>query len=200
MKTNSYKRILAYIIDICIVSLISTLLNYMIPVSNNYKQLNNQLTEIVEKYTNKEITMADYMKQFNDLNYEISKEIIPTSIITLVITIIYFIVVTYYLNGETLGKKILKIKIVSNNDKKLTMNSLLIRSFIINSIAINIFSIVTIFFLKKSFYLNIYNIVSYIYSIILIICFAMILFRKDGRGLHDLLANTKVISTSNKEK
>ena len=28
----------------------------------------------------------------------------------------------------------------------------------------------------------------------------MILFRKDGRGLHDILANTKVISTEKKEQ
>ena len=74
------------------------------------------------------------------------------------------------------------------------MNNYLIRSLLVDSILINTISIVTILFLEKSSYLKVYDVISTIFGAVYVIIFAMILFRQDGRGLHDLLANTKVIS------
>ena len=46
-------------------------------------------------------------------------------------------------------------------------------------------------------YLKTYDITTTIFGAVFVAIFAMILFREDGRGLHDILAKTKVISINN---
>lgn len=200
MKSNSYKRITAYLVDIMIITFISSLITFVIPTSENYTKLTKQFSNLTEEYANQKITKEEYLTKGSEINYSLSKETVAESIVTLVITISYFVVFTYFMNGETIGKKIMKIKITSNNHKKLTMNNYLVRSLIINSILLQFISILTILFLDKTTYLSVYNIISNVFSIIFVVSFMMILFRKDGRGLHDILANTKVISTEKKEQ
>ena len=42
MKANSYKRVLAYLVDIMIISFVSLLLTSFVPTSENYNNLNNE--------------------------------------------------------------------------------------------------------------------------------------------------------------
>ena len=199
MKPVSYKRILAYLIDILIVICIATILTMFIPVSEEYVNQMNELNEVLEDYSSGDILETEYLEKFNDISYIVNKESVQVSVVSVVLSIIYFVVLAYYMNGQTLGKKITRIKVVSSNSKKLTMNNYLIRSLLVDSILINTISIVTILFLEKSSYLKVYDVISTIFGAVYVIIFAMILFRQDGRGLHDLLANTKVISLNDKK-
>ena len=61
----------------------------------------------------------------------------------------------------------------------------------------NLIGIITILFLNKNLYIKVNDIITYLFGTIYIVTFAMILFREDKRGLHDILANTKVISLEN---
>ena len=199
MKPVSYKRILAYLIDILIVTCIATILTMFIPVSEEYVNQMNELNEVLEDYSSGDILETEYLEKFNDISYIVNKESVQVSVVSVVLSIIYFVVLAYYMNGQTLGKKITRIKVVSSNSKKLTMNNYLIRSLLVDSILMNTISIVTILFLEKSSYLKVYDATSTIFGAIYVVIFAMILFRQDGRGLHDLLANTKVISLNDKK-
>ena len=194
MKPVSYKRILAYLIDIFIVICIATILTIFIPVSEEYTNQMNELNAVLEDYSSGDISETEYLEKFNDISYIVNKESVQVSIVSVVLSTIYFVVLAYYMNGQTFGKKIMKIQVVSANSKKLTMNNYLIRSLLVDSILINTISIVTILFLEKSSYLKVYDVISTIFGAVYVIIFAMFLFRQDGRGLHDLLANTKVIS------
>ncbi len=196
MKPVSYKRILAYLIDILIISMVGSLFTLFIPVSDEYTMKSNELLELVDKYQNQEITSDKYLEEANNLGYIINKESVSLTIVTTVLTIIYFVVVAYYYDGQTLGKKLMKIKIVSNKDSKLTMNNYLIRSLIIDLGLYNIVSIVTILFLTKENYFLVNDYFSSLMGAIYVVSFALILFKKDGRGIHDLLAGTKVIDIS----
>lgn len=199
MKPVSYKRILAYLIDIFIVICIATILTMFIPVSKEYTNQMNELNAVLEDYSSGDISETEYLEKFNDISYIVNKESVQVSIVSVVLSTIYFVVLAYYMNGQTFGKKIMKIQVVSANSKKLTMNNYLIRSLIVDSILMNTISIVTILFLEKSSYLKVYDATSTIFGAIYVVIFAMILFRQDGRGLHDLLANTKVISLNDKK-
>ena len=84
------------------------------------------------------------------------------------------------------------IRIVSNKGKELKMHNYLIRTFILNGVIMNLLTLIAICF-KESTYLTIYTVASNFDMILMIIIFLMILFYKDGRGLHDILAGTKVI-------
>lgn len=197
-KPVSYKRVLAYLLDIVIITLVATLLTMFIPTSQEYQQKSNELTEVMESFTEGEITQDEYLEKVNDISYVINKETVSTSIVTVVLTTIYFVVVAYYMEGQTLGKRIMKLKVVSTDDNKLSMNKLLVRSLIVDSILMNIISIVTILLMTKSMYLQTYDTITTIFGAIYIVIFSMILFREDGRGLHDIIAKTKVISTEEK--
>ena len=200
MKANSYKRVLAYLVDIMIISFVSLLLTYFVPTSENYNKLNKEFEALTIDYRNQEVTMEEYLEKGTDINYQLNKEGVPQTIVSTVLSIIYFVVLAYFMNGETLGKKLMKIKITSNNDKKLTMNNYLIRALVIDSVLMNIITIITILLFSKDIYLTSYNIISYVFSFVYIISLAMILFSKNGRGLQDILANTKVISTETIEE
>lgn len=200
MKANSYKRVLAYLVDVMIISFVSLLLTYFVPTSENYNKLNKEFENLTIDYRNQEVTMEEYLEKGTDINYQLNKEAVPQTIVSTVLSIIYFVVLTYFMNGETLGKKLMKIKITSNNDKKLTMNNYLIRALVIDSVLMNIITIITILLFSKDIYLTSYNIISYIFSFVYIVSLAMILFSKNGRGLQDILANTKVISTETVEE
>lgn len=196
MKNLSYKRIFSYIIDLLIVSVVSTLLTSFIPLNDRYSKVEEELLIIVEQYVQKEIDDKTYLDQVNDLSYIITKETVVVQIVSTMITLVYFVVFQYYFNGQTLGKKLMKIKVVSNDEnKKINMNNFLIRSLIIDSILLNLVSIITILLLNQNAYFKTYDIATYIFLIIYIVSYIMISFRKDERGLHDILAGTKVIST-----
>lgn len=134
MKPVSYKRILAYLIDIFIVICIATILTIFIPVSEEYTNQMNELNAVLEDYSSGDISETEYLEKFNDISYIVNKESVQVSIVSVVLSTIYFVVLVYYMNGQTFGKKIMKIQVVSANSKKLTMNNYLIRSLIVDSI------------------------------------------------------------------
>ena len=62
----------------------------------------------------------------------------------------------------------------------------------IERVILNILTLIAVCF-KESTYLTIYSAASNFDMILMIILFLMILFYKDGRGLHDILAGTKIV-------
>ena len=58
-------------------------------------------------------------------------------LITVLVSIIYFVVFQYNNKGQTLGKKLMKIKVNSLNGD-LTMNQLVVRSLLVNSMTIKV--------------------------------------------------------------
>ena len=108
----------------------------------------------------------------------------------------YFIVFQYYNNGKTVGKALLKIQVKSKDNKKLKLTQMILRSVVINSILTSLISIICILTLSKSTYLTASNYIQMIDMAVMLVTFGMVMFREDGRGLHDMMANTKVIKES----
>ena len=95
--------------------------------------------------------------------------------------------------GQTLGKRILSIRVVDSETSKPTnIPKGLLRSMVILSIVSSIVSVALIN-VNKNTYTNIYLTAVEIESILTFISIIFVLYRKDGRGLHDMIANTKVI-------
>lgn len=198
MKPFSYKRIIAYVLDIMIVTVIATMLTYFLPETKEYEKSLKEYTTLLNDTTKEDVTEGKFINETNDVIYSISKNSITITIVTTVLTTFYFVVYNYFMNGQTLGKKLMNLKIVSTNNKPLTMNNYLIRGLIINSILMNVLGIIFILGLNKQTYLKVNDITTYMFGIIYIVTFGMILFREDKRGLHDYLAGTKVISVKDK--
>ena len=198
MQPTSYKRITAYIIDILLISIISSLLTYNIYNGKQYSNLSKEYVNTINEYSKKEITQEEFSNKSYELVYDMNKETIVVSIVSLVLTTVYFVVLPYFMNGQTLGKKLMKLQIVSGNEKKLTMNNYLIRALFINSILLNTLGVLFILFLPKNAYFKANDVITYIFGAFFIVSISMILFRQDKRGLHDILSGTIVVSTDKK--
>ena len=192
-KAYFLQRLLAYVLDMTIVVLVSTLISYPFICTKTVDKLNKQSSEILEKYQNQEISAKTYFNQSMDNSYQLSKETGLTNIVTIVVYVLYFIVYQMYMNGQTIGKRIMKIRVVKNKDGTLSMNDMLIRGLINNYILANI--LIAIFVLiNRNTYVYGSSIVQIIQYAILIASIFMIIIRKDGRSVADLICGTKVVS------
>lgn len=192
-KAYFLQRLLAYVFDMTIVVLVSTLISYPFISTKAVDKLNKQSSEILEKYQNQEISAKTYFNQSMDNSYQLSKETGLTNIVTIVVYVLYFIVYQMYMNGQTIGKRIMKIRIVKNKDGTLSMNDMLVRGLINNYILANI--LIAIFVLiDRNTYVYGSSIVQIIQYAILIASIFMIIIRKDGRSVADLICGTKVVS------
>lgn len=172
----------------------------------------NKLLDFDKKYTkdlskyyeDKKIVEDEYNQIVENLNtnysnieinysYKLLKYSIVPTIVSIMCILLYFVVMQFYFSGQTLGKKIMKLRVVSNNDKKLNILNFLVRSLIVNEVFINILNIFFLLVLSKNNYL-VYNQIIYVVTYILeMVIMFMIVFDKNNRGLHDYISNTKVI-------
>lgn len=191
MKKIFFKRILAYIIDCVILFFVMLVVNLFIPTFGDVEELNTRLTTSMESYTSGELTVDEFLEESEDISYDIMKATYISSIAGIVVYLLYFVVFQAYNNGQTLGKKWLKLQVVKTDDSNVDMNSLLRRSLFPYGILVNFILVVALLFASKHAYLSINTILSNIQMIIIFITIIM-MFMKD-RGIHDYLANTKVI-------
>ena len=194
MPAQFNKRFFAYIIDIFIVLVIANLITMFIPISEKTQDYYKELQTTQKKMYDKEIDVKEYTDIVLEDNYNISKGTVLISLTSIIIYILYFVVYQVYNNGQTVGKKIMKIKVKSITDESLSINTMLFRALIIYGIATNIINLILILLLKKELYLSISNTISIIQSLIVIISVFMILFSKQKRGIHDIITKTEVVN------
>ena len=192
MKAKLFDRLTAYIIDVIIISLITSIIFTSIPTNN--KELEKQLSSLQDEVLSNNITYEEFVDEYQDLYYKNKKDTMTQSAITLTITIAYFVIFQYMNKGQTIGKKILHLRVVDNNtEKPLSIFKGLIRSLLIWNILSGTLGIVLIYILNKESYITSYLIISSIESIFIFITAMFTLYRKDNRGLHDIIINSKVI-------
>lgn len=192
MKTSFWKRLFAFILDAVIFSLIFGIFTMIIPESNNVAVLNSQLSNLSENILSNRITMMEYFNQYAGIIHSLDKELFLNNLFNLILMIGYFAILPFYFNGQTFGKKIMKIKIIKD-DAELTMNDLIIRNIIINGFLFSLIGFAIIFLVNAWSYFIIISILCFIELLLVIISVFMILYRQDKKGLHDLWCKTSVI-------
>ena len=193
IKAMFSQRVLAFLIDLVLLSMITSLITMFIPVNDTATKLYEEQNRVLEGYVEGTVSMEEYVNQMIDISYDISRQTVIISIVAIVISLLYYVVYPCYNNGQTFGKKLMKIKLVKTNDKELTMNDLLIRSMINNSILVNIINVALVLFLGKNLYLSTSSFVSIIQYLVLTISLIMIAFTKNAQGLHDKAVHTEVV-------
>ncbi len=126
--------------------------------------------------------------------FNVYKMLIGENIIQYVIMVFYFILMPFLNNGQTMGKKVMRIKIVALKGN-LTIDKLLRRVLIapqFNALSDLLF-IVLIFILKPVAYFSIIVVLQALSTIVNAIGIGMIYFSKENRGIHEFLSATKVI-------
>lgn len=204
LKALFSQRFVAFMIDLILVSFITSLVTAIIPTNSSIDKLYDQQVKIVENYTTGKITMQEYVNQLVDINYDIAKQTGIITLVSIAISLLYYVLYVYKNDGQSIGKKMMKIKIQKKDkDKELTMNDLLFRTMILQGTLVSIIGFCTILFLDKDTYLATNSLLNLIQYSILIISFFLVAFTKERQGLHDMVAKTEVVCTNtvlNKEE
>lgn len=190
MKAPLNKRAKAWLIDIIIITIILFLVSIIYHPSIIKQKA--QMDSITLSYASKNINFTDYIKQMSPIYHKIDTINFVKIIIDTVVLTIYFIIIPYYKNGQTIGKKITALKVKQTSNQKLKLTSLIIRNLIINGLLYEILLIVCILIISPNIYYPLISILAFIQIILVLSSMIMVTYRKDKKGLHDLLAHTWV--------
>lgn len=187
------QRLVAYLIDGFIITMIISMIASLFVNSDAIQKINNELVDLINKLQINDVSYLTYIKEVSVLELELAKQSGITTIVTLFVEILYFVVFQIYNSGQTIGKKIMKIKVISNNGE-LTMNQMIVRSLLINSVLLNMISLVAVSFINDPMqYLYVFGSFDSIQYLFVIVTTLMVMFRKDHVSLHDMITNTRVI-------
>ena len=166
------KRFFSYIIDFLILGCILIVINSFIPVSDRVNNLSSELLSLSESFIKNEIGGRAYLSQYASIFYSIDKETFLTTLIDVVVSILYFVVYPLY-NGDV------------------GANALIFRYLPMYSIGVSILSMCSLFIFKDMNYLIITLILAFLQFLVVIISVFMVIYR--NKSLPDLVAGTKVI-------
>lgn len=239
------KRLLAMILDLLIVTFITTLI-LSIPInleSKGYKEdlgkYNNiageytkAMTDLQKKYKDKKISSkeitdleekydvfnryfdkyykdkkisdeeyssiilgisTDYNNMYQEASFKLQKDSYYRNIIAIVVLTLYFLITSLIMKGSTIGKKILGIKVVDKDGEKANMLQIFIRTLLNTGLIVLIIELILLLTVNYNIYNKVLDVVLTLYIIFEITSFVFVMYRKDKRGLHDLVAGTKVI-------
>ena len=189
MKTSFFKRLGAYLFDFILVTFIVSIITVNFKV-NSY--IVNKANDLLMGAADGEIVLEEHSDELLELNYEYQKAMIPSTLTSVVISIGYFVVFTYLNKGQTLGKKIFKIKVVDKDGKNPSIWNMIFRSIFLYGILIGIVNITSVYLFDVKIFNYVSTSINYIYYGFIIICFFMVMNKEDGRGLHDMIGGTYV--------
>ena len=196
MNNIKFRRISAYLIDYLFIFLIITMLSQIRVLNPTYDEYYEAYDRYMEIYDDLSVDNALEIAEsaeYQEVNYDLSRYSVSISIISLVVYLAYFVGFQKWNKNQTLGKKMFNIEVVSNDGKSASWLQILLREVIIYNIVWEILVIISIFVFNYEGYMIASSVLSLIAGIILWVSVLFIIFRKDGRGLHDIIAKTKVV-------
>ncbi len=193
MKTITKKRICAYLIDIFILFVFIGIGAMLTNVTENEKALRLELSEMNEKAVMRETSITSYLFHLSEISQDIDREHVAVGFINLVFVFIYFVFIPYFMEGKTFGKALMKIRVVDESGEEANIHSLVIRNVVLNGLLYLFLSLLFIYIVPGILYLLMISILGILQLALVIFSVFMVLYRKDGVGLHERLSHTRVV-------
>ncbi len=205
MLGTFFRRVGAYFVDTFIVStivLFISMIPFLYPNRNAYVEKYEELATVSEKMLNQEMSEEEYREASIPIEYDLYRLNTNYVVIDIICVLLYFGVFQAFYHGQTLGKKILRIRVVGKDGEPVSVWNFLLRTVILNNVLITIALQIVIYVMSRDNFYDVYNNINLVGSIILYISLFMVLVRQDGRGLHDMVAGTKVemVNAQSKEE
>ena len=191
-KASLLRRILAFLIDFALVTIIVVAISSLLPKNNNIDVLNREFNDTVSNMEN--VSFSVSFNQMALIYKDLDQARIMYSVINAVMIFIYFIFIPYFFDGKTVGKKILKIKTIRNDKECLSLKNLVIKNMIDTGLMYMLFSLMLIYILPGYSYFIFVIALSILQISLIVASICMIIKRKDKRGLNDILSGTKVVN------
>ncbi|PAT02621.1 hypothetical protein CI105_01300 [Candidatus Izimaplasma bacterium ZiA1] len=183
-KKVTGERIVAAIIDSIIVGIIVAVFSFIAALITGYG------SEIANLFTNAfagtETSTTEFMTK-DQINFTVA-----STIIEFAIGWIFFVHIPYKMNGQTLGKKLMRIRAINEFGENPSYKQHIIRAIQNWSAYL---SLPIVFFLLVNVILGsvLAVIAGLITTPLVIVSIILIIAREDGKGLHDLIASTNVV-------
>lgn len=214
MVRLSSKRFAAFLIDMLIVSFVAVTLgnlNYLNPTKYEYDEYTEEYNEVLEEYTNS--LFGDGSSRFLDnenlfaytkdtlvpIFYKMERSYFYYALWYLVVYFLYFCLFAYFNGGQTLGKKIFKIRIVNKGEDHVSFSRLIIRSLLNGTsfyYGVNIIlllRLITVLLAPSDIYFYLYTLYTYGGFILEISLLLTLVINKGKRLTNDYIAKTEVI-------
>ena len=170
-------------------------------LKNDYSYFQTELdalkdkTEVTQEEIDslKENISNSYTDQFYDINYRLEKNSITADIISIVMIIIYVGILPVFTNGQTIGKRLLRLKVVTKDEKEAGFIRHTVRGLILYQSIFTILQMIFVGTLSVDHYYTALDFVTIARDLVTYIILFMVMVRVDGRGLHDFVAGTKVV-------
>lgn len=192
MNAKFSRRLIAYLIDFAFIAAILMILANFIPKSADFDFLNQDMNALTEQAMNNEITFESYLREYTNYLREIDKVNVLYNSISLIIIIIYYSIIPIF-TSCTLGKYIMKLRIERKDKKNLNFYNLILRSIIDQGLLLSLITIIMAQLVSNKTYLITIFILGIIQILLVIISGFMILYRRDARGLQDIISNSKIV-------
>ena len=166
---------------------------------------------IVDAYSDKVITEEEYnyiiaesKKIYNEKAPQVYKDAIESNwysyLIYLVVYFFYFVIFNIITKGITLGKKITGLQIVGLDNREATFGQYLLRSLIAYGYFVYFIELIVPHVIPMKYLMYVVGSLSIIMNFLQIVVSISVVSNADNRGLHDILAKTKVIDVREKQK
>ena len=139
------QRLCAYFVDVLIVSIIAGLISTVFIDSDKLNDLTKRLENVTQEITTAQELDNLKFEEYIDACYDVARYQGIVVFVELIVVISYYVVYQIYNNGQTVGKKLTKIKVVSRNGE-LTMNQMIFRACLSTSLLTNLMSLIIISF------------------------------------------------------
>ena len=206
-RSLKYRRFSALSLDLLLISLLTMLLtNNTIsnPYYNDYLYNMDEYNKLVEStptiYSNPD-DLNNYVNKLAPTMYNMNKSRVFYFIWSVVLSILYFVLFQYSTGGQTIGKKLYKLKVTNKENKKISISRLFLRTFFIGEmylfdgiVIVSILNILGILLIHDPntymIYFSSVNFIAIIFEIFMIVYFVK---NKNNESFHDKLFKTKVI-------
>ncbi len=183
------RRIIASIIDGFILLILLAAMLSIIPLNNKIRDGYAKMDEIEAKAESyNKLTTAE-RDEINEISYDIEHEFVKYYLIISGILIVYFIFIPKIKKDQTLGQKIMKVRLV--NDSSITWNIYIIRALLNSGLSLMIFCPLLLYILNRVWYSRATSILIMAQLIYWVVSFVMLLVSKET--IHDKITKTRII-------
>ena len=186
MRKN-LKRFTAFLLDALVILLIFMVLYYFIPTKDT-TNISDSITNLTEKVLKSGMGRLNYFNEFSRNMYMLDYERVIFSAINTVIVMLYFVLVPVITKGYTLGLYIMNLKLKG----KINIKNMFLRNLISTGLLYLILSVILVYITKDTLYFILISILGIIQFLLVIISTFMIIYRKDKKGIQDIISKTEV--------
>lgn len=196
------KRIGAYLVDMLIILVISNILSGFLPNHDKVTEVASESSTVISEYfeavQNNDKDLDKYIERLNDCNYELAKVSVYSDLFTVVLYFLYFIVFQRYNSGQTIGKGLLKIEVVSSSEDEVTFKQMLLRGIVLFPIVTTLLNCLIISIFNQGIYDSFSTFIMLLELGLLLSCVIPLLLNKTG--LHEVLSKTSVVEKGSFKK